>query len=107
MSWKRKVRVGSFALGVVLLVGMLVGAKLLSPGAGGGSDPAPKAAAPDKPTTGTVVLGYVDSDPGPSRYGLAPVLQSGQVTKVFVKEDDVVKEGVPLYEFDSTSLRAK
>jgi multidrug efflux pump subunit AcrA (membrane-fusion protein) len=110
MSWKRKVRVGSFALGVLLMVGMLVGARLLSPGSGGGgsADGSKAAPPPQKNGTGPIVHGVVDSDPSPVAHGLAPVLPSGGlVTKVFVKEDQQVKEGDELYAFDTTILEAE
>jgi len=57
--------------------------------------------------TGTVVLGTADSDPPPARYGLPPVLQSGQVAEVFVKQGDTVKAGDKLYRFNSQMLEAK
>jgi multidrug resistance efflux pump len=103
MTTLRRLRVAFFALGVLLVVGMLLGARLLSPGSGGGSDPAPKtAASADGKNGGLVVHGYVYSDPQPTNYGLPQILQSGTVAEIFVKEGDEVKKGAPLYRFDTT-----
>jgi multidrug resistance efflux pump len=108
MTSLRRLRLAFFALGVLLVVGMLLGAGLLSPGSGGGSDPAQKTAAPanGKNGTGPVVIGYVDSEPSPVPYGLPPVLQSGTVAKVFVKQFQEVKPDDPLYKFDTTLQEA-
>ena len=52
------------------------------------------------------MLGLVDTDPPPVAYGLPPVLQSGTVTKVHVKDGDEVQTGKELYEFDNTIQKA-
>ena len=97
------------AAGGVALVGSLLGARLLGPGGGGGTDATGKAppAPAGKDTTGTVVLGTADSDPPPARYGLPPVLQSGQVVEVYVKQGEEVKAGQKLYRFSAPLLEAK
>jgi multidrug resistance efflux pump len=93
----------------VVVVGSLLGARLLGPGGGGGTDssgkspPAPAA----KETIGTVAIGTADSDPPPARYGLPPVLQSGQIAEVYVKQGDDVKAGDKLYKFDARPLEEK
>ena len=58
MTSLRRLRLAFFALGVLLVVGMLLGAGLLSPGSGGGGDPTQKTAAPanGKNGTGPVVI---------------------------------------------------
>ncbi len=48
----------------------------------------------------------MDTDPPPVSYGLPPVLQSGTVLKVFVKEHEDVKVDQPLYAFDATLQQA-
>lgn len=110
MTWLHKFRPFLYVLGVVVVVGSLLGARLLSPGSGGGSsDPTqPKSAIPTngKAGSGPVVIGYVDTDPGPVAHGLPPVLQSGTVMKVHVKQGDEVQKGAPLYEFDSRLQKA-
>ena len=98
----RRIRPVLIVVGGLLLVGSLLGAKLL---ATGGAEPTPKTAAPPtngKAGTGPVVIGYVDSDPRPVVHGLPPVLQSGLVTKVFVKEGQEVKQNDKLIQFDTT-----
>ena len=108
MTWLRKMRPVLVAAGGVALVGSLLGARLLGPGAGGGTDTsAAKAPPAPKDTTGTVVLGNADSDPSPVLPGLPPVLQSGEVAEVFVKQGDEVKAGSKLYRFNSRMLEAK
>jgi len=93
----------------VVVVGSLLGARLLGPGGGGGgTDSAGKSPAPaGKDTIGTVAIGTADSDPPPARYGLPPVLQSGQIADVFVKQGDEVKAGDKLYKFDARPLEEK
>ncbi|MDB5309498.1 MAG: hypothetical protein JWO38_3700 [Gemmataceae bacterium] len=116
MTWLRKFRPPLFVLGGLLLIGSLLGGRLLTHGSGGGTEPAGKttlpAHAPDTP--GTIFLGFVDSDPPPVSHGLPPVLQSGEVEKVFVNTGDEVKVrtfvlwgrtvrvGDPLYKFNTT-----
>ncbi|HEX4608775.1 MAG TPA: biotin/lipoyl-binding protein [Urbifossiella sp.] len=108
MTWLRKVRPLVVAAGGVVLVGSLLGARLLGPGGGGGTDSTGKAPpAPGKDTLGTVVIGMADSDPSPVEYGLAPVLQAGQVVEVFVKQGEEVKAGDKLYRFNSRLQEAK
>lgn len=104
-----KVRTLLVAAGGVALVGSLLGARLLGPGGGGGTEStgkAPPGPAP-KDATGTVVLGTADSDPPPARYGLPPVLQAGQVVEVFVTQGEEVKAGAKLYRFSAPLLEAK
>lgn len=101
MNWLRKMRPVLIVIGLGLAVGSLVGARALTHGSGSeatakSADPAPKGAG------GPVVLGTVDTDPPPVSYGLPPVLQSGTVLKVHVKDSDEVKAGQELYSFDST-----
>ncbi len=102
----RKMRPVLIVVGLLLLVGSIVGARNLT-GSGGpeakakGGDPAPRA------TGGPIVLGLVDTDPPPVPYGLPPILQSGTVVKVFVKDGDEVKAGQELYAFDDTIPKAK
>jgi multidrug resistance efflux pump len=92
----------------VVVVGSLLGARLLGPGGGGGTDSSGKSPAPTgKEIVGTVVIGDADSDPPPARYGLPPVLQSGQIAEVFVKQGDEVKAGDRLYKFDARPLEEK
>ena len=96
-----------YVLGGLLLVGSLLGASLLATGSG--ADPTPKTAAPTngKNGTGPVVLGFVDTDPRPIGIGLPPVLQSGLVGKLFVKEGDEVQEKQELIAFDSSVFEGK
>jgi len=95
-----------YVLGVAVVIGSAVGARALR--AGGQQPEGVRSAAPAVPTTtkvgGPIVLGTVDSDPSPVAYGLPPVLQSGTVAKVFVKDGQEVANDVPLYEFDSSIL---
>lgn len=100
MSWQRKMRPVLIVIGLALAVGSLVGARALTHGGSEavakGADTGPRAAG------GPVVLGTVDSDPPPVTYGLPPVLQSGTIAEVKVKDSDEVKAGQVLYSFDST-----
>jgi multidrug efflux pump subunit AcrA (membrane-fusion protein) len=121
MTWMRTVRPLVFIGGVLLLVGSLLGARLFSHGAGGGTDsttksPTPVANVKDGP--GMIVIGYADSDPPPVKYGLPPTLATGQIEQVFVKPGDevrvrkirlfggTIKIGDPLYKFDSSLQEA-
>lgn len=122
MTWLHKVRPLLLVLGGLLVIGSLLGARLLAPGAGGGTvEAGQKSALPvatGKEGTGPVVLGYADSDPSPVGYGLPPILQSGEIEKVFVNPGDEVKVrtvrlfggtlkvGDPLYKFDTTIQEA-
>jgi multidrug resistance efflux pump len=98
-----RVRPALYLAGAALAVGCLVGARALT--AGSGPADAPKTAAPPaggKAAGGPVVLGTVDSDPPPVSYGLPPVLPSGTVAEVFVRDGQEVKAGEKLYAFDTT-----
>jgi multidrug resistance efflux pump len=106
----RRMRPVLLALGVLLVVGMLLGARFLSPGSGGGGDAQPKSALPPatKPQTGgPVVIGYVDTDPLPATYGLPPHMPTGKVVKVFVTGGQEVKVGDALFAFDSRLASAE
>lgn len=104
MSWLRKMRVVFFVAGVALCVATLIGARQLT--GGSASEGAGKTDGGRRAQGGPVVMGTVDTDPQPVWYGLPPVLQSGTVAKVFVKDHDEVKTGQPLYSFDDTMQRA-
>lgn len=121
MNWLHKVRPLLYVLGGLLVIGSLLGAsRLLSAGGGGGTD-APTKAAPTngKDGSGPVVLGYVDSDPSPTGYGLPPVLQSGELVKLYVEPQQEVRVreyhafggklslGDPLYKFNTRILEEK
>ncbi len=111
MSWLGRAKPVLVAVGLVALGVSLLGARRLNPptaadapppGAGGA---APKSALPagaNGQPIGTVVLGYVDSDPPPVLYSLPPAMQAGLVVKVNVREGDAVKPGDELYRFDDT-----
>jgi multidrug resistance efflux pump len=110
MTWLRRVRPVLYLLGVLLVVGSLLGARLLTHGSGGGTEPTQKTAAPPsngKNGTGPIVTGHVDSDPPPIPYGLPPVLQSGRITKMSVVQGQEVKKGETLYKFDTTVQEAE
>ncbi len=99
MAWLRKMRLVLVVLGLGLGIATLIGARGLT-----GSSSANASAKPDagpRSGGGPVVLGTVDTDPQPVQYGLPPVLQSGTISKVHVKEGDAVKAGQILYEFDA------
>ena len=107
MPWLQKFRPLLLFFGGLLVIGSLLGAKVLT--AGGSED---KGQSPGEPTNGNdgsgpVVLGYADSDPSPIKPGLPPVLQSGEVAEVFVKAGDEVKAGDKLYRFNTTIHEAK
>jgi multidrug resistance efflux pump len=102
MTWLRKMRPVILALGLALGVGALIGARSLTHGSGGADAAAKTAEAAHRATGGPVVLGLVDTDPPPVDYRLPPVLPSGTVVKVHVKDGDEVKADQPLYEFDAT-----
>jgi multidrug resistance efflux pump len=97
MTWLRKTRPVFITLGLALGIATLIGARSLTHG----TDATAK---PDAPRSGggPVVLGLVDSDPPPVDYRLPPVLASGTVVKVYVKDGDEVRADQPLYEFDTT-----
>lgn len=100
MTWLRKMRPVLLALGLAIGIGTLIGARNLANGSNG--EPSTKAGDSPKANGGPVVLGLVDTDPQPVPYGLPPVLQSGTVSLLHVKEGDDVKVDQPLYEFDAT-----
>src|SRR6266545_2451853 len=106
MTWLRKTRPILLALGLALGIGVLLGAREITHA---GSNTAAKSADPGpRSNGGPVVLGLVDTDPPPVAYGLPPVLQSGTVAKVHVKDgDEITAEMIrtgkdALYEFDNT-----
>ena len=117
----RKIKPLLFVLGGLLIIGSLLGARLLTHGAGGGTAEPAKPAGPTngKDGSGPVVLGTVDSNPSPIGFFLPPVLQSGQIVKVFVEPGQEVKlreyrlfggkmtVGDPLYKFNTQMLEAK
>jgi multidrug resistance efflux pump len=107
MTWLRRVRpvllrFSLYLIGVAVMIGSLVGAKLLT----GGHDENVKAESPgaNGKISGPLVLGTVDSNPEPLRYLLPPVLQSGTIAKMYVNEGDRIHAGDKLYEFDASSL---
>jgi multidrug efflux pump subunit AcrA (membrane-fusion protein) len=114
MMKSSRLRPALFVLGVMLMVGTLLGARHLAPGAGGGDAPAPESAksklqdttVPSKAGSGPVVLGFVDSDPPVVKFGLPPNMQSGLVAQIFVKEGDKVLAGAKLFAFDSSLQKA-
>lgn len=107
MTWLRqlrsifRIRFALYFIGVVVMIGSLLGAKLLT----GGHDENPKTEYPagssDK-IVGPLVLGTVDSNDQLIPYGLPPVLQSGTIADVFVKDGSEVKVGDKLYAFDTS-----
>ncbi len=105
MTWLRKTRPVLVAVGLALGIGSLIGARQLT-SAGGSASAKPDIAPAPRVVGGPVVLGLVDTDPPPVAYGLPPVLQSGTVTKVHVKDGDEVQTGKELYEFDATTQKA-
>lgn len=108
MTWLQRARPALFVLGALLVIGSLLGARALTKANGQGSGEQPKTAnpAPTAKLSGPIVLGTVDSDPSPVPYLLPPVLQSGTVTKVFVKTGQEVKVNQPLYVFDTSLQKA-
>ena len=103
MNWLRKARPVLIITGLALVIGSLVGARELTHGAT--TDAPAKGDAP-RAAGGTIVLATVDTDPGPVFYGLPPVLPSGTIIKVFVKDREEVKADQPLYAFDATLQQA-
>jgi multidrug resistance efflux pump len=109
MTWLRRVRpallrFSLYLIGVAVMIGSLLGAKLLT----GGHDENAKAESsggnPSK-IAGPLVLGTVDSNPQPIPCGLPPVLQSGTILKIYVKDGDEIHAGDKLYVFDTSSLQ--
>lgn len=107
MTWLRRVRPVLYLVGVLLVVGSLLGARLLTHGSGGGTDATPKTAAPPAAGNGPIVKGQADSDPRPIEYGLPSVLQSGRIAKLSVTQGQEVKKGDALYKFDTTNQEAQ
>ena len=117
----RKIKPLLYVLGGLLIIGSLLGARLLTHGAGGGTAEPAKPPGPTngKDGSGPVVLGTVDSNPSPIGFFLPPVLQSGQIVKVFVEPGQEVKlreyrlfggkmvVGDPLYKFNTQMLEEK
>ncbi|HJZ59111.1 MAG TPA: hypothetical protein VKE74_29470 [Gemmataceae bacterium] len=105
MTWLRRARPALFVLGGLLVIGSLLGARLLA-----GSDP-PKTTNPTngKNGSGPVFIGFVDSDPPPVAYGLPSFMQSGQIAEVFkdIKEGVHVEKDTPLFKFDSSTWEQK
>src|SRR5262245_19941066 len=105
MSWLRKTRFVFVGIGLASCIGMLIGARTLT--GGSASDKSPRSDGASR-ATGPVVMGTVDTDPPPVPYGLPPVLQSGTVRQVFVKDgDEITVEMIrankhALYSFDDT-----
>jgi multidrug resistance efflux pump len=108
MNWLRRIRTALILLGIALTVATLVGVRSLTAGHRSVPDGPPSGGGPATPGNskskggGLIVLGTVDSDPPPIAYGLPPVLQSGTVAEVFVKDGQEVKAGDRLYRFDTT-----
>src|SRR5688572_15264467 len=107
MTWLRRARPVLIVVGGLLLVGSLLGARLF--GTGGTGPDTPQTANPSagKFGSGPVVIGFVDSDPPKIEYGLPPILQSGQVVEVAVKEGQHVKAGDILFRFDASVWEGK
>lgn len=100
MTWLRRIRPLLFLLGVALVLGSVFGARAMT---AGGTDaksnnPPPAGAK----AAGPVVMGTVDTDTPYVHYGLPPVLQSGTVAEVYVKNGQEVKADEKLYTFDTT-----
>ena len=101
----RRIKPWLYLLGITLVMGMLVGADALTTGRGGEKTKSEPPKAIVGRLVGPVVMGTVDTNPQPVHYGgLPPVLSSGTISKVHVKDGDEVKAGDTLYEFDTTSL---
>ena len=100
--WLRKMRPVLIVIGLGLAIGSLVGARALTHGSNADASGAKGDAAPPRAAGGPIVLGTVDTNPPPVSYGLPPVLQSGAVLKVSVKDGEEVRAGQELYSFDAT-----
>jgi multidrug resistance efflux pump len=113
MRWLRKTRLVFFIVGLALCTGMLIGARTLTGGsAADKGDKSKSDNAPRSASSGPVVMGTVDTDPQKVEYGLPPILQSGTVSQVFVKDgDEITLEMIrankhALYAFDDTIPKA-
>jgi multidrug resistance efflux pump len=100
-----RLRYALYVAGVVIMIGSLLGAKLLTNGTADDTKADPSRVTTAK-LVGPVVMGTVDSDPQPIPYGLPPVLQSGTIVEKFVKDGDEVKAGAKLYRFDTSTLES-
>lgn len=102
----KRVRPALLLLGAALLAVTLFGAKALTHGQGGETSASARLLTPVavRPA-GLIVLGTVDTDPPPVAYGLPPVLQSGTIAEVFVREQQSVRVGDRLYAFDTALLQ--
>jgi multidrug resistance efflux pump len=106
----RRLRPVFYLLGVALVIGSLVGARALTGDGKAADSKTANPAANGAKAGGLIVLGTVDSTPSKVSYGLPPMLPSGTISAVFVKEGQEVKKGdkakgIPgdkLYEFDSS-----
>lgn len=103
MNGQRHIRPALILGGLALGGATLLGARSLTARPDAPSDPSPSSA-PSlvQKVGGPIVLGTVDSDPPPVAYGLPPVLQSGTVAEVFVRDGQEVRAGDRLYRFDTT-----
>jgi multidrug resistance efflux pump len=100
-----RLRHSLYLIGVILIIGSLIGAKALKGGGDGDkNDPSNTNTAK---LVGPVVMGTVDSNPQPIKYLLPPVLQSGTISRVFVKDGMDVKAGDRLYEFDTSQFQSE
>ena len=111
MTWKSRIRAGFFTIGICLMAATLAGANRLLDGGGqptgsGGPPTRPSSTAtPATPSGGVIVLGTVGPDPIP--IGPPAIAALATVSKVPVKEGDVVEAGAPLVQFDDRILRTK
>ena len=108
MSRANQMQAGFFVFGVCLLVATVMGAnKLLHPDDPSSAAPAAPAKAAPGLDGGVIVIGTADSDPPPTMVGPPALAALASVTKVLVKEGDVVKPGDPLVQFDDRIPQAK
>ncbi|OWK37719.1 HlyD family secretion protein [Fimbriiglobus ruber] len=108
MTATNRTRALPWVIGVSLLAFTAIGAnKLLHPADAPGGPGAPPR--PPVPATegGVVLLGTVDSVPGPIRFGPPGVMMLATVKQVLVKEGDEVKENSALVQFDDAVYQAK
>jgi multidrug resistance efflux pump len=111
MTWLQRVRrvfgirTALYLLGICLALGSLLGARALTGGQTTEPSPEPPREVAQK-MKGPVVLGTVDSNPQPIFYGLPPVLQSGTIARVYVRDGAEIHAGDKLYEFETSPLRS-